>query len=154
MTEIEKLHSEREQQITREPERALAMALDQWSLWEKQGHLQDGRVWMERVLSADKKADAHTKARALADHGKLCFVLGDFSAAANSLAKGLVLARQSDNAPTIAMTLLYRGATVNLRTNIGAPLPDACRDIYLPFEETVKQALGEDAFQSAWQSGE
>ncbi len=88
-----------------EAEAALRLATSVWRFWDMRGHYSEGRLWLERGLSADPSVSARVRARALNASGYLAWMQGDYRIAELDLERSLELKRVLGDAAETATTL-------------------------------------------------
>ncbi|MDQ3779694.1 MAG: LuxR C-terminal-related transcriptional regulator [Chloroflexota bacterium] len=77
--------------------------------WYLRGHLREGRSWAERALSSGAATAPRTRAGALAGAAYLAWGQGDLPRAAEMIADALVLFRQLEDMPKVAVGLYVAG---------------------------------------------
>lgn len=73
--------------------------------WYIQGHLTEGRVWLERVLAETPDAPAKLRGKILGGIGKLCWVEGDLQQAREMHMRNLEIQRTEGDRPGVGHTL-------------------------------------------------
>ncbi len=74
-------------------ETALAMAASLWSFWHFRGYAQEGRVWLDRALSACPTAPPTLRSKALNQAGNLALNRGEYASARDLHEHALVIRR-------------------------------------------------------------
>jgi predicted ATPase/DNA-binding CsgD family transcriptional regulator len=85
--------------------RALRIAGSLVIFWWADGHVGEGRRWIEQVLAASEGTDATARLRALLAAGCLAFLQGDHRAAAAALTAGHALLQEVGQVPDMAWAL-------------------------------------------------
>jgi non-specific serine/threonine protein kinase len=88
---------------------ALRLSAALWRFWARQGHLQEGRVWLERALAMDHEAPSAVRAKASHYLGNLELDLGDYAGARSAYEASLALRRALDDRQGITATLTGLG---------------------------------------------
>ncbi|MBV9596540.1 MAG: tetratricopeptide repeat protein [Chloroflexi bacterium] len=121
-----------------DPEPALRLAANMSSFWWHRGHLAEGRAWLQRALDLDAPVGTNisvamrqTRQRALRGAGILARVQSDYATAASMFSASLALARELDDAESIADGLILLGFNALYRG-----------------DHTLARTLGEDSL--AW----
>ncbi len=83
----------------------LRLAGQLWRFWYLRGYLQEGRRWLEGVLSATAEMASAARAKALFGAGVLAWRQGDYAAAQGLHGEGLALNRQLGDRKGIADSL-------------------------------------------------
>lgn len=91
-------------------ETALRLGGALWRFWLSQGHLNEGRRWLEEALAGGGGASASTRARALNGAGTLAHYQGDYGRAAELCGESLQLSRRLEDKRHIASALGRAGA--------------------------------------------
>jgi predicted ATPase/DNA-binding CsgD family transcriptional regulator len=86
-------------------ETALRLGGVLWRFWLSQGHLSEGRRWLEDALAGGGSASASTRARALNGAGTLAHYQGDYGRAAELCGESLQLSRRLEDKRGIASAL-------------------------------------------------
>jgi len=90
--------------LARDPESQLDMVLAIEPFWRLRGHWQEGRRWHEQALDATDKANPK-RLKALDSAQYFAYLERDFEPARTLSEELLLLAREADNRPMIAMAL-------------------------------------------------
>jgi len=87
----------------------LRLGVALWWFWQQQGHMREGREWLERFLSlqqpVDGAGDARLRADALKGAGNLAWRQGDYEPAGKLLEESLGLYRDLGNVAGVAHVL-------------------------------------------------
>jgi predicted ATPase/DNA-binding XRE family transcriptional regulator len=86
-------------------ETALRLGGNLWPFWARQGHLWEGRMWLERALAIGDDAPTPARARALHRLGNLAIDLTDFPRAQSLFEASLDLSRGLDDQNGIVIAL-------------------------------------------------
>lgn len=81
-----------------------------WIFWSVNGHLSEGRRWLEEALGASTGTDSPARAMALVGAGHMAWKQADFGAAKAWLAEGPALHRTLGDLPNAATALQNLGA--------------------------------------------
>ncbi len=95
--------------LAHEPGAALRLVASLARYWELRTHLHEPRVWMERVLSADR-ARTPIRARVLAAAGTLAWRTGNYAKAASLHQESLEIFREQGDVSGMALALVNLGA--------------------------------------------
>jgi predicted ATPase/DNA-binding CsgD family transcriptional regulator len=91
--------------VDHDPELALRMVNALWFFWYADGHLAEGRRWLERALAAGTGVPSSLRALALNNLGNLVYELGELQFAREMYEQSLVLRRESGDRNGIASSL-------------------------------------------------
>jgi ATP/maltotriose-dependent transcriptional regulator MalT len=86
-------------------ETALRLGGALWRFWLSQGHLSEGRRWLEEALAGGGSASASVLAKALSGAGVLAHYQGDYGRAAELCGNSLQLSRRLEDKRGIAAAL-------------------------------------------------
>ncbi|HNC09482.1 MAG TPA: tetratricopeptide repeat protein [Anaerolineales bacterium] len=106
---------------------AVAIAGGLWWFWHRQGHIREGKQWLETSLNLPMLApmtdeQKRNRATALNGAGSICAELGDFDQAVQYHAEGLNLRRELKDQDGISIVLHNMGLTERSRGNYAASL--------------------------------
>ncbi|MGN6698086.1 MAG: ATP-binding protein [Thermomicrobiales bacterium] len=93
----------------REAEAAQRLAGGLWFFWYLQGHIIEGRRWLESALALPGPVPAGVRATALAGAGCLAGTQGDYTRGLSCLTEGLALYREVGDTEQVARTLMNLG---------------------------------------------
>lgn len=91
--------------LEHEPELAMRLANALWLFWYAEGHLAEGRRWLERALAVRVDVAPDIRARATNNLGNLVYELGDLDSAQALYEESLALRQQIDDEPGVADSL-------------------------------------------------
>ena len=127
---------------------ALALAGALAPFWVARGHAGEGRRWTAAALSADTPhGDPRARAAALDGAAQLAFAHGDLEAQQDLLHQSLHLWRE------LGQPARLLGAAHALRERLGEPLPGPDQARHDHLTANLRQALGDEHYQSAWDQG-
>jgi predicted ATPase len=137
-------------------ETALRLGGALWRFWLSQGHLSEGRRWLEEALAGGGSASASVLAKALNGAGVLTHYQGDYGRAAELCGEGLQLSRRLEDKRHIASALdgLALVARTGGRYAAARGMYEEAREIFreLGDEWGVAHSLHYEGI-SVWQQG-
>ncbi len=93
-----------------EAEKAARISASLWRFWWVQGHLSEGRRWLEQSLASPGALSASTRAKALHGAGVLAYGLGDYMGAIAAIEECSALQREMEDTGGLADSLNTLGA--------------------------------------------
>jgi predicted ATPase/DNA-binding SARP family transcriptional activator len=106
-----------------EPELELRLACALKNFWFVQGHLSEGRRWLEDALARDQAQPKAMRAYALTALGQLVYRVGEFQAARAALEESLDLYRELDDPTGIARSVGELGSVAVFEGDYARAVP-------------------------------
>ena len=100
-------------------ETVLQMAEALWGFWVKQGHITEGRSWMERALATSSQAATPVRGRALFGAGLLAYLQSNLEQATLRWNESLAMFRALEDKSWIGQSLLFLGSIADIQGDLG-----------------------------------
>ena len=124
--------------LANDPAQSLRLAAALWRFWYMQGHIQEGRRWLERVLATRATVSTIARVRALNGLGVIVWAGGDLERARELQNASLAMAQEIGDSWGMAAAQGDRAIIEFLQSGDAARAREATEDVLLQF-----RALGD-----------